>query len=165
MIIYLKNKHTLKVDDFYLKCSIGKNGLTNKKIEGDKKTPIGTFKISHLYYRKDRIKKFRTRLNCKIIKKNMGWCNDPKSKNYNRQILIKDNYKFSYEKLFRRDHKYDFIIPIKYNYNKPIKNKGSAIFLHLTKNYKSTAGCVALKKKDFLILLNIINKNTKIKIF
>ena len=43
MIIYLKNKHTLQVDDFYLKCSIGKNGLTNKKIEGDKKTPIGSF--------------------------------------------------------------------------------------------------------------------------
>ena len=29
------------------------------------------------------------------------------------------------------------------------KGKGSAIFIHLTKNYKSTAGCVALSKKDF----------------
>ncbi len=42
--------------------------------------------------------------------------------------------------------------------------KGIAIFIHLTKNYKTTAGCIALKKKDFLILLKIISKNTKIKI-
>ncbi len=164
MVIKL-NKNIIYIDQFKLNCAVGKGGIKKKIEEGDKITPKGSFFIDKLYYRKDRIKKFRTRLNCKIIKKNMGWCNDPKSKNYNRQILIKDNYKFSYEKLFRRDHKYDFIIPIKYNYNKPIKNKGSAIFLHLTKNYKSTAGCVALKKKDFLILLNIINKNAKIKIF
>ena len=45
MIIYLKNKHTLQVDDFYLKCSIGKNGLTNKKIEGDRKTPTDHLKL------------------------------------------------------------------------------------------------------------------------
>ena len=41
---------------------------------------------------------------------------------------------------------------------------GSAIFLHLTKDYKATAGCIALKKKDFDVLLNLINKKTKIKI-
>jgi L,D-peptidoglycan transpeptidase YkuD (ErfK/YbiS/YcfS/YnhG family) len=45
------------------------------------------------------------------------------------------------------------------------KNKGSAIFLHLTNNYKKTLGCVALKKKDMFILLKIINSKTKIKIF
>ena len=66
--------------------------------------------------------------------------------------------------MFRKDFKYDLLVPIKYNYKKPVKNKGSAIFLHLTKNYKTTLGCVALKKKDFLILLNLINKKTKIKI-
>ena len=94
----------------------------------------------------------------------MGWSDDPKSSYYNRQILIKKNYKFSYEKLYRKDHKYDFVIPIKYNYKKTVKNKGSAIFLHLTKNYKPTVGCIALKMKDFLILLNLINKKTIIKI-
>ena len=76
MIIYLKNKHTLQIDNFYFKCSIGKNGLTRKKIEGDKKTPIGSFKISHLYYRKDRIKKPQTQLRCESIEKSMGWCDD-----------------------------------------------------------------------------------------
>ena len=93
----------------------------------------------------------------------MGWCDDPKDKkNYNKLINIKKNIK--HEKLYRKDNKYDFLIPINYNTNKPKKNKGSAIFLHLTKNYKSTLGCIALKKNDFLILLKLINKKTKIKI-
>ena len=163
MIIYLKNKHTLKVDDFYFKCSIGKNGLTKKKVEGDKKTPIGSFKISHLYYRKDRVKKPQTRLHCIPIKKNMGWSDDlTNKKNYNKLIKINKNIK--HEKLYRKDKKYDFLIPIKYNFNNIILGKGSCIFIHLTKNYLSTAGCIALKEKDFLIMLKILKKNTKIKI-
>ena len=31
-------------------------------------------------------------------------------------------------------------------------------------DYKKTLGCVALKKNDLLILLKLINKNTKIQI-
>ena len=93
----------------------------------------------------------------------MGWCNDVSNKNkYNK--LIKINNKIRHEKLFRKDYKYDLLIPIKYNYNKPILGKGSCIFIHLTKNYKPTEGCIALKKKDFLIMLKLINKKTKIKI-
>ena len=164
MIIYLKNKHTLQVDDFYLKCSIGKNGLTKKKIEGDKKTPIGVFKLGPLYFRNDKIKKLNTKLKKNLIKKNMGWCNDVTNKRkYNK--LIKLNNKVRHEKLFRKDYKYDLFIPIKYNHNKPILGKGSCIFIHLTKDYKPTAGCIALKEKDFLIMLKLIKKNTKIKIF
>jgi L,D-peptidoglycan transpeptidase YkuD (ErfK/YbiS/YcfS/YnhG family) len=65
----------------------------------------------------------------------------------------------------RKDYKYDLFIPIKYNFDKPIVNFGSCIFIHLTKNYQPTAGCIALKKKDFLIMLKLIKKNTKIAIF
>jgi len=163
MIIFLKNKHTLKVDNFYFKCSIGKNGLTKKKVEGDKKTPIGLFKISDLYYRKDRIKKPKINLHCIPIKKNMGWCDDlTNKKNYNKLIKISKNIK--HEKLYRKDKKYNFLIPIKYNFNNIILGKGSCIFIHLTKNYSPTAGCIALKEKDFLIMLKILKKNTKIKI-
>ena len=164
MIIYLKNKHTLEVDDFKFRCSIGKNGKSKKKKEGDKKTPIGHFEIENLYYRPDRIKKPSTKLKCIKIKKNMGWCDDPlDNKNYNKLITIKK--KIKHEKLYRKDHKYDLIIPIKYNYLKPVKLKGSCIFIHLTNNYKPTAGCIAIKKSDFFIILKLINKKTKIKIF
>ena len=163
MIIYLKNKSTLQIDDFYFKCSIGAKGLSKKKIEGDKKTPKGIFKIENLYYRRDRVSKPKTKLKCIPIKKNMGWCHDINDKkNYNK--LIKTNQKTKYEKLYRSDHKYDFLVPIKYNFKKRIIGKGSCIFIHLTKNYKPTAGCVALKKNDFEILLKIINKNIKIKL-
>ena len=164
MIIYLKNKHTLQVDDFKFRCSIGKNGKSKKKKEGDKKTPIGYFEIENLYYRPDKIKKPFTKLKCIKIKKNMGWCDDPLNyKNYNKLITIKKNIKC--EKLYRKDHKYDLMIPIKYNFIKPVKFKGSCIFIHLTNNFKATAGCIAIKKNDFLIMLKLINKKTKINIY
>ena len=164
MTIILKNKYTLKINDFFFKCSIGKHGLTKKKIEGDKKTPRGTFGLQHSYYRKDRFVKPQTSLRCIKISKNMGWCDDVKyPKKYNQLVKIED--KFKCEKLKRHDHKYDLFIPIKYNFKNPVVGLGSAIFIHLTKNYKPTTGCIALSKKDFIIMLKIIKKNTKIKIF
>ena len=89
MIIHLKNKQTLKIGNFYFKCSIGASGLTNKKIEGDKKTPKGIFSIENLYVRKDRIKKIYSKLKIITIKKNMGWCDDILNKKYNKLIKIK----------------------------------------------------------------------------
>ena len=164
MIIIVKNKDTLLIDDFKFKCSIGKKGVCNKKVEGDLTTPKGIFNLGNIYYRSDRVQKPFSKLKLISIKKNMGWCDDPNSKFYNKLIKIKKNLKISYEKLYRKDHKYDFFILIKYNYKNPIKFKGSAIFLHLTKNYLPTRGCIALCEKDFLILAKLINKKTKIKI-
>ena len=164
MTIIIKNKETLLIDDFKFKCSVGKRGFSRHKKEGDLKTPIGLFSLGDIYYRQDRIKKPISKLKSIRIKKNMGWCDDPNSKYYNRLIKIKKNLKISYEKLFRYDSKYDLFILIKYNFDKIIKNKGSAIFLHLTKNYSHTRGCVAIQKKDFFILNKLINKKTKIKI-
>jgi len=163
MTIIIKNKHTLKIDDFEFRCCIGKKGYTTNKKEGDKKTPKGTFKIGDLYFRSDRINKPITSLKCIKIKKEMGWCNDVNfPKKYNKPIKIKKNIR--HEKLKRNDYKYNLVIPIKYNYTKPIVGLGSCIFIHLTKNYKPTAGCVALKEKDFFILLKLIKKNSLIKI-
>jgi L,D-peptidoglycan transpeptidase YkuD (ErfK/YbiS/YcfS/YnhG family) len=163
MIIYLKDKHTLQVDDFRFKCCIGISGISKNKVEGDKKTPVGLFEIENLYYRTDRLKKPSTKLKCIKINKNMGWCDDPNNaKIYNKLIQNKRNIKC--ENLYRNDRKYDLIIPIKYNFFKPVKSKGSCIFIHLTNDYKPTAGCIALKRKDFLIILKIINKKTKINI-
>mgnify|MGYP006115173009 CR=1 FL=1 len=162
MLINLKNKDTLIIDDFKLKCCIGKKGLKKHKIEGDKSTPKGIFTISTIYYRKDKVDKPLTNLKTKIIKRNMGWCNDPNSKFYNKEIKIDKS--ISSEKLYRKDYKYDYLIVINYNTKKIIPYKGSAIFIHLTNNYNPTAGCIALKKKNLLILLKLINKKTKIKI-
>ena len=162
MIIYLKNNNTLCVDEFQFRCSIGKNKLKKNKTEGDYSTPIGKYKLLSLYYRKDKIGGIQTKLNKVIIKKNMGWCNDIKNIFYNKPIIIKKNVR--HEKMFRQDRKYDLVIVLDYNFKKPILGKGSAIFIHVTNNYKPTAGCIALSKKDMLILLKLITKNTFIKI-
>ena len=160
MIIKLKNKEKLIINDFIFRCSIGLKGLNKSKIEGDKSTPSGNFNLWNLYYRADRVKKPKTNLKCIKIEKNMGWCNDSKSKHYNKQINI--TKKIKAEKLYRKDYKYNLFINIKYNSNKIKPFKGSAIFIHLTNNYKPTAGCIALKKKDFLIVAKLLTKNSRI---
>tara|TARA_Y100000992_G_C21217651_1_gene468738 strand:- start:659 stop:1153 length:495 start_codon:yes stop_codon:yes gene_type:complete len=163
MTIILKNKDTLIYKEFKFKCSIGKNGTTKNKFEGDNKTPKGKYEIGNLYYRKDRLKKPKTKIKSIPLKKNMGWCDDPDDKkNYNKLIKIKRGIR--YERLFKKNKNYDLLIPVKYNTKKIIYNKGSAIFIHLTNDYKPTLGCISLKKKDFLILLKLIDKRTKIKI-
>ena len=92
----------------------------------------------------------------------MGWCDDPKSKLYNKEIKISKN--LQYEILYRKDYKYNYFIELNYNKENTVSNKGSAIFIHLTNNYKPTLGCIALKEKDFIILLKLIGKKNKLKI-
>jgi len=161
MIIHVKNKTTLIIDDFNLRCCVGKNGLNINKKEGDYSTPKGLFNLKKLYFREDRV----GLVNCKIkktsITKNMAWCDNSNHKKYNEEIHVYNNkYK---EYFYRKDHKYDYLITINHN-DKKIPFKGSAIFIHLTDNYKPTSGCIALKKKDFEIVLKLINQKTKIKI-
>jgi L,D-peptidoglycan transpeptidase YkuD (ErfK/YbiS/YcfS/YnhG family) len=162
-MIIVKKKGYLQYKNFKFPCALGKAGIGKKKIEGDNITPKGNFRIVKVYYRKDRIKKIHTKFMLIQIKKNMGWCSDPRSKNYNQQIELPT--KFNHEKLYRKDTLYDIILFISYNINPIIKNKGSAIFIHIAKkNYKPTAGCIALKKEDLIKLLGLIKKNTKIYI-
>ena len=111
----------------------------------------------------DKIKKIMSPIKTIPIKKNMGWCDDPKSNFYNQEISLPN--KFGYEKLYRNDNLYDLIFVLNYNINPIIKNKGSAIFIHIAKkNYKKTSGCIALKKKHMIKLISLIQKNTKIQI-
>ena len=163
MTIIIKNKETLIFGDFTFKCCAGEYGTTNNKVEGDKKTPKGLFSLGNVYFRKDRNVKPITKLKTISLSKKMGWCNDVNSKKYNK--LISRNKKIKHEKMFRKDYKYDYVIPINYNTKNTKIGKGSAIFIHLSKNYKKTAGCIGLKKKDLLILLKLINRKTKIRIF
>ena len=54
---------------------------------------------------------------------------------------------------------------INYNINPTLKEKGSAIFLHVARNkYQKTNGCIAVKKNHLIKLLALIKKNTRIKI-
>ena len=156
-------KHLLLYKDYKLKCAVGKSGITSSKKEGDLATPKGTFGLGMFYYRKDNNKPIKCKIGKKIIKKKMGWCNDSRSKKYNKEISFP--FKYGAEKLYRKDKIYDLFINIKYNFSPVIKEKGSAIFLHITDGkYRPTKGCVAIAKKDFLKILPLINNKTKISI-
>jgi L,D-peptidoglycan transpeptidase YkuD (ErfK/YbiS/YcfS/YnhG family) len=160
MIIINKSGY-LKYKDLKFKCALGKAGIGNKKVEGDNITPNGVFRIVKIYYRKDRVKKLSSKFKLIKINEKMAWCDDPKSRKYNQ--LIKLPTKYSHEILYRRDNIYDLILVLNYNMRPIIKNKGSAIFIHVAKtNYKKTAGCVALKKADLNYLVKEIKKNTKV---
>ena len=162
MIIINKSGH-LKYKNLKFKCALGKAGIGKKKQEGDNVTPSGTFKIVKIYYRSDRIKKISSKFKAIEITKNMGWCDDPNSKYYNQLINLPSRY--SHEKLFKKKNIYDIIVVLNYNMKPVIKNKGSAIFIHIAKkNYRPTQGCIALKKIDLLKLLLKIRKSIKIKI-
>jgi L,D-peptidoglycan transpeptidase YkuD (ErfK/YbiS/YcfS/YnhG family) len=162
-MIIVKKSGYLKYKNFKFRCALGESGIKEKIKEGDNVTPKGMFKITRIYYRPDKIKKIISPINIIKIKKNMGWCDDPTSNSYNKEIKLPT--KFGYEKLYRKDHIYDLIAVISYNVNPIIKGKGSAIFLHIAKKkFSPTQGCIALKKKDLLLLLSKISKNTKIRI-
>jgi L,D-peptidoglycan transpeptidase YkuD (ErfK/YbiS/YcfS/YnhG family) len=162
MIIINKSGY-LKYNNLKFRCALGKAGVKGRKQEGDNVTPKGTFKIVKIYYRSDRIKKISSRFRPIKITKNMGWCDDPNSKNYNQ--LIKLPTKYGHEKLHKKNNVYDLIAVLNYNMNPIIKNKGSAIFIHVAKKkYKKTAGCIALKKVHLLNLIKKIKKNTKVVI-
>lgn len=162
MIIVKKTRYLI-FKNLKFRCSLGKAGIKIKTKEGDNITPKGIFKILKLYYRADKINKIDTALKKIKIKKNMGWCDDPESKNYNKEIKIPN--KFSYEKLYRNDSVYDLIIVLNYNIRPTVKNRGSAIFIHIAKNkYPPTKGCIALKELHLIKILKEINSNTLIRI-
>ena len=131
-MIIINKSGFIRYKNLKFKCTLGRAGVGEKKIEGDNITPIGVYKILNVYYRKDRIKNLNTKFKINQITKNMGWCDDPKSKKYNQLIRIPFNY--SHEKLHKKDNVYDLIAVLYYNKNPTIKNKGSAIFINLTKS-------------------------------
>ena len=158
----LINKNYLTYNKLKVKCAIGKKGINYKKKEGDLITPIGQFKIKYILYRRDRVK-ISTKLKKKVIKKNMGWCNDPKSKQYNK--LVELPFIFTHEELYKKENIYDIILVLNYNMNPIKKNRGSAIFIHVAKNnFKRTEGCVAIKKLNLIKLIKEISPYTKVKI-
>ena len=161
-MIIVTNK-VLKYKNFLYKCAIGMNGITNTKIEGDKCTPSGIYSIDKIYYRVDRLSLPRLNFRTIPINKNFGWCDDVSSSFYNK--FIKFPISYSAEILYREDDIYNIICIISYNTNPIIKNKGSAIFLHIANpDYSGTAGCLALKQNDLIELLQNIDTNTKINI-
>ncbi len=160
MNLLVQNNY-LNTDLGQYSCAIGKDGLTKNKVEGDHKTPIGKFKFKKVFYRADKLGKMVFNLPSQIIKKNSGWCDDPKHKLYNQ--FIKFPFNASAERLYRDDGLYDLLFVIDYNIDPIVPGKGSAIFLHICKpNFEGTEGCIAIEKKNIIELSKKIDLQTKL---
>ena len=160
IVVYKNNK--LKFKNKIFKCSLGINGLSAQKKEGDGCTPTGDFSLGKIYFRNDRIKNLKSKKKLIPIRKGMLWSDDPKCNNYNKLSYKKIG---SFEKLYRKDNIYNIFVVINFNINPVIKGRGSAIFLHLKKkNYLPTKGCIALKEENLIELVEKITPTERIKI-
>ena len=173
LVINLNKKYFLKVGNRVFRCQIGAGGFKNlaKKVEGDKTTPIGKWRLVKLYYRPDRVLRPKSKkkniLKIKRITKFCGWCDDIRSNYYNKYLSINNplSPKIGFEKLWRGDNAYDIVIQISHNTNPTIKNKGSAIFIHCSfEDNRSTAGCIALEKRDLIFLIKNLKSDVNIRI-
>lgn len=145
-------------------CALGKNGVTQHKVEGDLKTPMGEFPLRFVYYRPDKFPKgIQTKLPQKPLNPSLGWCDDPASPYYNQVIRLP--FAGRHERLWRNDPLYDLVIVVGYNDQPVHPGKGSAIFIHIThSDYCPTCGCITFSRKDLLEFLKKLDKTSQIVI-
>jgi len=145
----------LTLGENVLRCALGHGGVRTDKTEGDGATPAGQFLCREVLYRPDREQLPITSLPVSAISSDLGWCDDPIDPAYNRRIVLPHSAR--HEQLYRSDHIYDIVVPLGYNDNPAIPNRGSAIFLHIARmDYSPTAGCVAVALPDLLMILAAI---------
>lgn len=138
--------------DKVLSVAYGRGGIKRDKIEGDGATPVGSFPFRSVYYRKDRVGEIETRLPKIEITHDQGWCDDPEDPMYNRPVKLP--YHARHEEMWREDHLYDIVIVVGHNDDPVVKNKGSAVFIHLKpEDQKPTAGCIGLEKEGLIHVL------------
>jgi L,D-peptidoglycan transpeptidase YkuD (ErfK/YbiS/YcfS/YnhG family) len=144
-------------------CALGRSGARTLKREGDGASPIGTWRILRVLYRRDRIQRPRTRVPLTAIMQHDGWCDAPDDRNYNRPVPLP--YPASTEALFRADAVYDIVVILDHNIRPRRRGSGSAIFMHLARpGYTPTEGCIALSLPHMRQLLAQISPTTRIQI-
>lgn len=159
----VKHAGLLDYDGTVIPCSLGKNGISSNKFEGDATTPRGKYRILFGFYRRDRMGLLRSALPLQASNTEMGWCDAPDNPNYNR--LVDLPFSAGHEKLMRDDSLYDICIVMDHNYSTRTRSRGSAVFFHLTNEAQGpTQGCVAIAKNHMLQILPRLTQNTIIEI-
>lgn len=146
-----------------IRCALGENGATRRKREGDRATPIGAVRILEWRMRPVQPAYARHGLNWRSVRTDEGWCDDPGSGAYNRQVRLP--FLASHEVMFRLDGKYDVVGILDYNYPNIRRGLGSAIFFHICDDqYGATAGCIAIPAREFRKLLPRLARKVRIEI-
>jgi len=144
-------------------CALGRAGTRNNKREGDGATPVGRFGLVNLLYRADRLPRPLTRLPATAIRPDLGWCDDPADRRYNRPVRLP--CPASHERLWRGDHLYDVVVVLDYNLAHPRRGAGSAIFLHIAApDFSPTAGCIAVSPNTMRRLLALVGSDTEVEV-
>lgn len=144
-------------------CTLGRGGVGIDKVEGDGKTPIGTYPLRYLLYRADRMEKPHTGLPVEILTPETGWCEDPSHADYNTRITLP--HPSVHDHMTREDNLYDLTVIIGYNDDPPEAGRGSAIFMHLARpDFTPTAGCVGLRLDDLLEVLRGCDSSSHITV-
>ncbi len=142
-----------------LRCSIGRGGISTRKREGDKATPVGAHRIIATLYRPDRVA--RPVLWALPILPRDLWSDDIGQPDYNR--WVKAPYQHSHEALRRSDRLYDIVLLTDWNWPHTVPGHGSAIFVHVWRKPRHpTEGCVALSLHDVLWLVQRITPQTRL---
>ena len=137
--------------------------MTRGKREGDGRSPVGRFAIIGWRLRPLGNMGPRPPDPWRIIRRDDGWCDDPKAGAYNREIRLPSAR--SHENMWRKDRKYDVVAILDYNFRRRVAGRGSAIFFHLcSPEYEITAGCVAVTAGDMRKLMTHLGKSATIQI-
>ena len=146
-----------------LPVALGRAGIRANKFEGDGATPRGVFRLVRLWWRADRMKRPMTCLPVRAIRSDDGWCEDAQDRRYNRAVRLAPDAPG--DRLMREDHLYDLVVELDHNTRPRIRNRGSAVFIHVARaGFAPTAGCVALEAGDLKRLLARIGPRAKIEI-
>jgi L,D-peptidoglycan transpeptidase YkuD (ErfK/YbiS/YcfS/YnhG family) len=134
------------------RAAIGLGGIQTDKQEGDQGTPAGLMMLRRVLFRADRGPRPQATVPVSLLAPNDGWCDDPSDAAYNRMVRLP--HPARHEALWRDDGVYDVIGVLGWNDDPPVKNRGSAIFLHLARpDYTPTEGCIALARPDLMAVL------------
>ncbi|MBO6717292.1 MAG: L,D-transpeptidase family protein [Rhizobiaceae bacterium] len=145
-----------------MRCALGRSGIAALKREGDGATPLASMRVVAGYYRPGRTH-LKTLLPMKPIRRDLGWCDLPSDRNYNRPVRLP--YGGSHEGMYRKDHLYDVVLVLDWNLRPRTRGKGSAIFLHLARpGYTPTEGCVAVSARDMAWLLGRVKRGMKVRV-
>lgn len=153
----------MRAGSVQFRCALGRGGRTRRKCEGDGATPIGRLRILEWRFRPAASALARGGLKWRPIRRDEGWCDDPASGAYNRQVRLP--FRASHEDMWRDDGKYDVVGVLDFNIRPKRKSGGSAIFFHVCDDaYGPTAGCIALPAAQFRKLLPRLSRNVAIHV-
>ena len=149
----------LSANGLVFACALGRGGISSRKREGDGATPLASMRILSGYFRRDHVAASSTRLAMTPIAKNLGWCETPDDRNYNRPVKMP--YGASHETMRRIDRLYDVCLVLDWNLSPRRRGRGSAIFFHLARpGFTPTQGCVAVTERVMLRLLPLLSART-----